>query len=272
VVKKRKKQVRRTRSKAKAANRFDFPVMRAALKPVGILAVLLLVSIAGRLGYQWLMLPSTLPVQYVELRGDLSRVDMDRLREQVNAAVTGGFFSADLEGVRRDLESLPWVYGASLRRIFPDRIIVEIEEHKPIAQWGESGLLNQYGEVFEAELAKADYPLARLSGEEGREKQLISDFVEANGLLDPLDLHLAGLREDARRDQRLFLDSGIELALGRKDRQARLGRFVAAYPQTLAPFMLRISMLDLRYTNGFAVRWKQDKSAPELTKTKDDRV
>ena len=267
-----RKQRKQARTRRKNVSRFDLQIYKAALKPVAILSVLMLVGFAGWKGYVWLTLPTTLPVQHVELRGDLRRIDMTRLEQQVNAEVKGGFFSIDLEKVRRGLESLPWVYAASLRRIWPDRLIIEIEEQKPIAHWGESGLLNRYGDVFEAKLDPADQSLARINGEDGREKALISDFIEAERLLQPLDLHLVGLREDARRDQRLFLDSGIELALGRKNRQQRLGRFVSVFRQTLVPVLARISVLDLRYANGFAVRWKQGEKAAKLTKTVDDRV
>lgn len=267
-----KKLRRQARTRRRSVSRIDWQSLRLILKPVVTLTVLMLVAVAGWRSYSWLTLPATLPVRHVEVRGDLQRIEISRLRQQVNEAVKGGFFSIDLEGVRSGLESMPWVYGASLRRIWPDRLIIEIEEQKPIAQWGETALLNQYGEVFEVQLDSWDRQLPPISGEDGREKQLIKAFIEADDLLHPLGLQLAGLREDARRDQRLFLSNGIELALGRKDRQGRLGRFVVAYRQTLAPFMERISSLDLRYANGFAVRWKLGEMDGEFTKTRDDRA
>lgn len=269
MAKRRRKQNRARRSQAR---RIDWQIVWTILRPVAALSLVALISMTGLRSYQWLMSPTTLPVRHVELRGELERVDMDRLRHQVDAGVTGGFFSIDLEGVRGSLESLPWVYGASLRRIWPDRIIIELEQQKPIALWGKTAMLNQYGDVFEAQLAQAENRLPRISGEDGREKQLIEAFIKADSLLSPLGLRLAGLREDARQDQRLFLNDGIELALGRKNRQLRLSRFVVAYQQTLASFMARISSLDLRYANGFAVRWKQGGKGGEFTKTRDDRA
>ncbi len=267
-----RKRRTQARTRRKSMRRFDAQIIKAAFKPMVILFAWIAVGMAGWQGYHWLLLPTTLPVQHVELRGDLHRVDMAHLEKQVNAAVKGGFFSIDLEGIRSDLEALPWVYEASLRRIWPDRLVIEIEEQKPIAQWGDKGLLNRYGDVFKARLAPDEPSLARIDGEEGREKALISDFIKAEGMLHSLDLHLVGLHEDARRDQRLFLENGIELALGRKNRQQRLSRFVSAYRQTLASVLARISVLDLRYANGFAVRWKQNEKATNFTKTVDDRV
>ena len=272
MARRQQKPRKQARTRRKSASRFNVQVIKAVLRPVAFLSLLALVGVAGWQSYRWLTLPTTLPVQHVELRGELRRVDMDRLEQHVNSAVKGGFFSIDLESVRSGLEALPWVYGASLRRIWPDRLIIEIEEQRPIAKWGDKGLLNHYGDVFEATLDSADQTLARINGEDGREKALISDFIEAESLLHPLDLRLVGLREDARRDQRLFLNNGIELALGRKNCQARLVRFVSVYPQTLAPVLAGISVLDLRYANGFAVRWKQNNKAAKLTKTVDDRV
>ena len=78
------------------------------------------------------------------------------LLRQAAARVSGNFFTVDLNAVRHHFEALPWVRRATARRIWPDRLVVTLEEHLPVAQWGESRLINTYGEVFSANVAEAE--------------------------------------------------------------------------------------------------------------------
>src|SRR5688572_5301597 len=74
-------------------------------------------------------------------------------REQVAAIapeLRGTFFTLDLEQARAALEKLPWVRRAQVRRAWPDRLEVRIEEHVALARWDDVGLVNTHGEVFQA--------------------------------------------------------------------------------------------------------------------------
>lgn len=265
--KRRPRQARRRRS---VAARVNWQQWLGLLRPVSIVALALVVVIGGWRSYQWLMLPSTLPLVQVAVKGHLLRVSPDALEKQIRGAVNGGFFSIDLAVAKRQLKAIPWVYDVSLRRIWPDRLEVVIEEQQPIARWGAMALLNRYGEVFSAGLDSRSVVLPVISGVDGREHELIQAFVAADDLLNSLNLRLVELSEDPRGDQRLLLSSGVELALGRQERDVRLSRFAAAYRRTLAPVIDRISVLDLRYANGFSVRWRHEQS--KFTKTSDGRV
>ncbi len=59
-----------------------------------------------------------------------------------------------------------------------------------------------------------------------------------------------------RRAWQMTLDNGIELRFGRGDVDALLDRFARVYLRVLSASATRIAAVDLRYTNGFAVRWK----------------
>lgn len=226
------------------------------LRPTLISLALLIAVTAGWQSYQWLMLPTTLPIRSVTLAGELKYVVPGDLQALLQKEVEAGFFSIDLAAIKRRVESLPWVYQASLRRIWPDRLQVTIEEQRPIARWGDEGLVNRYGDIFTADATElAELPV--IVGPRERCKALIADFNAADGLLYPLGLKLVSLSEDERGDQRLLLANGIRLALGRKHREQRLLRFVASYHNTLQPLIAGVARFDLRYPNGFAVQWKE---------------
>ncbi len=227
------------------------------LRPTLISLLVLVAMTGGWRSYQWLMQPTTLPIRSVTLAGELRYVAPEALQALLQSEVDQGFFSIDLAAIKHKVESLPWVYQASLRRIWPDRLQVTIEEQRPIARWGDEGLVNRYGDIFEVSADAVEMELPVIMGRRDRCKMLIKDFTRADALLYPLGLKLVSLSEDERGDQRLLLANGTRLALGRKHRQERLQRFVASYRNTLQPLIADVDRFDLRYPNGFAVKWKE---------------
>lgn len=226
---------------------------RRALVGVALGVVAFGTGLGAWKAYSWVTDPATLPIRHVAVKGDLPHMDVEALRKDIREQVTGGFFGLDLEAVRASLEQHPWVYSASVRRQWPDRVEIQLVEQKPIARWGEDALLNAYGEIFEAYDNGSNLPL--IVGEKGREKVLIEAFLRSDQLLRTVGLDLVGLHEDARHNQSLILGNGIKMALGRRDQDKRLRRFVTAYNDTLEGLVDRIESLDLRYTSGFSVGW-----------------
>lgn len=163
----------------------------------------------------------------------------------------GTFFTLDIERLRNSFEKLPWVRRADVRRQWPDRVDVVIEEHKPLARWGTDALVNTQGEVFHAAY---ESPLPTLSGPIGtsREVAIQYDIFRRNFSAigrEPLQVHLS-----PRRAWQVRLDNGLTLEVGREQVDARMARFLSAYAQTIAPLGRRADSVDLRYSNGFAVR------------------
>jgi cell division protein FtsQ len=132
-----------------------------------------------------------------------------------------------------------------------------VTEERAVARWQDEGLVNAAGQVFypavnDAQLQK----LPLLEGPPRTSTQVMNAFVKLNEQLAPLGLRTARLRMDARRSWRLTLSNGMGLILGRKDSERQLERFVRFYPGTLDGRIADVEEVDLRYTNGFAARWR----------------
>lgn len=173
------------------------------------------------------------------------------IERSVLGAVRGNFFTLDLDAIRAAFARLPWVRNVELRRRWPDRLEVTLEEHVPLARWASRALVNTHGEIFEA--AYPD-PLPEFVGPEGAAKEMAIQYdYFRRGLAlighEPVQVHVS-----PRRAWRLKLESGLTLELGREQIEARLARFVAAYERTLGTLEQDIRYVDLRYANGFAVR------------------
>jgi len=86
----------------------------------------------------------------VQVKGPLDHVTAQQLEAVARQAVQGTFFTLDIASTRGEFENLPWVRKVEVRRRWPGRLELEVQEHVALARWGDSALVNTHGEVFEA--------------------------------------------------------------------------------------------------------------------------
>jgi cell division protein FtsQ len=176
-------------------------------------------------------------------------------REQVKLIVAkhlkGNFFTLDLIKTRNAFEKLPWARSVSLRRRWPDKLEVVIEEHQELARWGSIALVNTHGELFHA-ASNSDLPV--FFGPGDGVVEVASQYLEVSKALKTADLKIASLALTPRRAWQVTTTSGMVIELGRVEMQARLDKFVSVYRHTIAGLNVKVTYADLRYPNGFAVR------------------
>ena len=90
------------------------------------------------------------PLKAVSVEGELTHVTREQLKLIVGRHLRGNFFTLDLVQARVAFQKLPWVRNVSVRRRWPDRLEVTVEEHRELARWGDIALVNSYGELFHA--------------------------------------------------------------------------------------------------------------------------
>lgn len=185
----------------------------------------------------------------VQLSAAPQRVDAAQVEEIVRNELRGNFFTVDLEGTRKAFEQLPWVRKASVRRQFPWKLEVELEEHVALAKWNETELVNTYGEVF---AGMSEQTLPKFIGQADTAVEVTQMYKVFGDQLAALNREVTQISLSPRRAWQLRLDSGMVLELGREQAQERLARFVAVYPYSLASLQRTVNYVDLRYRNGFA--------------------
>jgi cell division protein FtsQ len=75
-------------------------------------------------------LPGLFPLHSVRLMDVPQRVDRADVLEVVRNDVKGNFFTVNIGQLRQSLEKVPWVRGVDIRRDFPSRLEVQLEEHQ----------------------------------------------------------------------------------------------------------------------------------------------
>lgn len=245
--------------KPRGATRKTYSTRRVspALRWVGYGVLAVASGVGVKLAADWVNDPATFPVRSVRVEGSLQHVQRDELRAMIEPQVQNGLVQVSLEGVRRSLESLPWIKSVTVRRTWPDKLVVFIEEQVAVARWAGGGLVNPDGQVFKAKAEGALAALPQLRGPEQHEQEMVENFRQFKRLLEPLGLQIAEVSMSERRAWVVTLHGGQTLNLGRQDIFPRLLRFVRVYPRVLARHHEAIEQFDLRYTNGFAVRWRE---------------
>jgi cell division protein FtsQ len=187
----------------------------------------------------------------------LVRASAAHVESIVRSELRGTFFTMNLDAARESLAKVPWVRSVALRRQWPRRLEIEVDEHAPFARWNDNALVDTHGDVFVANYAGE---LPEFAGPEGTAQQMTAHFRDWTKLLAPFGLRVTGLALSARGGWRLrAADDGgpITLDVGRDDTGERLTRFLDVYRKTigvLARAGTHVDHVDLRYRNGFAAR------------------
>ena len=236
-------------------------------------------------GYIKINDPLTLPITKVRALGDFSFVTEDMLHkamstnsEKISGGTTinifenKGFFNIDVDAIKLRVEKMPWVKQASVQRVWPDTLIIEVVEHTAIAYWGDKGLVNNKGKVFYPDKNNFPKDLPRFIATEGLAKNCVRYFKDASEMFRVINLQVVKVQFNARQALTLTLDNGVEISLGRQNKLYRLQRFTQVY-STLRERVSLIERIDMRYTNGFTVKWKQRQANGELyNKVMSDRT
>lgn len=201
--------------------------------------------------------PNTLPIRVVTVNGDLRFINRNNLQQALAPLTHQGFFSVDLDKIHVAVQQLPWVAEVEVKRIWPDKIVIDITTCRPVARWNNTSLLNAYGEIFVPNsFANVAKDLPRFFGKGDQTVKMLDNYQQMNNILQALDLKIALIRYTADNAWQVGLNNGIELQLGQKEVVKRLNRFVQTYKKLLAERHNSLpKSVDLRYNHGMAVKW-----------------
>ena len=228
----------------------DHKYMAGTCLALVLLALVLLLWIA-------ILQPQVLPIKHVRVEGDFIHLSPGGLKHIATNVVRGGFFNVNVQGIKSALLQEAWVREVTVRRVWPDGLIVYITEQQPLARWGDKALLNGEAEVFtpSRDLMPAALPL--LAGPVGSHKRVLDKYDTIHAMLSSYHLEVASLSLTKRRAWRFKLVDGPLVMIGSKQVDERLKRFSEFVLTQFAGDLLNAELIDMRYTNGFAVKWDE---------------
>ena len=239
----------------------DVRLMNVSAVAIAALAGLLLAGAA----LLWLARQPLFAIRTITIDGDVGRNSVSTIRANAAPRLAGNFLTLDLTAVRRAFESVPWVRHAVVQKVWPNRLRVRLEEHRPVAIWGggEPGsekLVNSFGEVFEANVGDVeDDTLPTLQGPEGSSARVLAMHERLGPPFALLEARVEALQLSGRGSWGATLDTGAVVEIGRGSDEevlARVGRFVRTVTQVTDRQRRGWGHADLRHADGYALRMK----------------
>lgn len=206
------------------------------------------------------------PVTSIDISGEMPYSQRSDIINAIDQVDMGNFFQVDVNEVQSYVLNLPWVYSVAVRKQWPNELKIYVVDQNPVALWNGNFLINQAGQVFQADVERINHYLPNFFGPEGSELLALENYKDLNALLDFKALKIDELVLSERFSWQLTLDDGVTLNLGREERVERIQRFMDVYPIIKAQLKAKkitekqqnqaVDYIDLRYDTGLAVGWK----------------
>lgn len=241
---------------------------RAIASGIGVLAAVIILGVIffiGQLTINHFRDPGRFPIRTVVVEGVYQYTDQGTLRNRVMSQAERGFFNLDIATIQKEVEALPWVDKAYVRRVWPESISVHLEEHSAVARWGREGLVSdnfklffppQLAEAKDSALNSHVSQLPYLFAPQRRHASLLKLLLETQPLLKAIEAPLMGITEDERRSITLMLDGDVRVIIGHRLIAERIERFADIFRSYVAPVYDDVAKVDMRYTNGFTMARK----------------
>lgn len=208
----------------------------------------------------WMKDASRLPLSKLVVTGERQYTTNDDIRQAIlSLGAPGTFMTQDVNVIQQQIERLPWIKQASVRKQWPDELKIHLVEYVPFARWNDQLMVDADGNTFSVPLERVrNKQLPMLYGPEGGEADVLEGYRDMSQTLAAGKFKLKTVAMTARHSWQLGLDDDTRLELGRDDRSRRLARFIELYPllqRQAQSENKRISYVDLRYDSGAAVGW-----------------
>ncbi|MCF6275383.1 MAG: FtsQ-type POTRA domain-containing protein [Robiginitomaculum sp.] len=184
-------------------------------------------------------------VKYVDVVGE-GRVREDRVREMLGVRPGDYLFDMDIENAQKRIQSLSWVETAVVRRLWPNRIVVHINERRPYALWQSNQkirVIDGSGTVIMAADIREFSDLPFVVGEGAADQaQMVLDMLKAHP--DILEKTEALVYVGERRWDIVFKD-GMRILLPEQKPATALQRF-DTYNREHGLLGLDLARIDMR--------------------------
>lgn len=244
-----------------------------------IIVIIVCVLTMGWFVVQWLYTPGNFPIRKIELVNQLKHQKSTELQRVAANAIQGGFFSMNVDAFREELLLLPWIKNVSVRKVWPNKLLVTITERTPIVRWfsvdrqsimqnntratdkqvSRQILLSEEGVVFAPEVTPQQRVkfsrLSLFSGPDKNTDKVLKQCMQFRQIVNAINAKIERCTMDARHAWEIKLTTSLVLNLGKNNVIDRLQRFVDVFSQQLDRYLKYVAYADLRYSNGFSVKW-----------------
>ena len=238
----------KTKDKKKNKKRFRWTLLK----------IIFFVLLGGMLWCAWeYTKPNEFPIKQVKIFATYERLDKNKLQDVVSSYLNNGFFYLNVFGLKKRLLDFPWIYAVSIKREWPDTVIINVVEERAILQWGDNSLINSFGTVFSPHKSSFPKNLPIIFGPEGKESKVFDLYKKIEAALEPLDLSVKKFLLNTRHYWEILLSNNVIVYLKEADPLGQIEVLVSLYRKITGESKKAPASFDMRYQSGLAVKWKE---------------
>lgn len=209
--------------------------------------------------------PDAFAIAWIEVNGPFERVTAEQVRSAAAPLLADGFFAVEPGRVKHSVEQVPWVHTAEVSKRWPDTVVIEVAEHRPLGRWGEDRLVSEAGQLFQVDGAVAIGGLPVFEGPDESSAKVVDFYRALQARFAGTGLEVRRLSRSPRGAWRAVLNDDIDLLLGSEAPLPRVDRLVVALNEIGGDPGSTLARIDLRYGHGFAVRWRDPEAGAAIT-------
>ena len=255
-----KKQQQKNK-KLQASRNKNVEASSASLKPFVFVAFVGLTLFIVLLIQQQVSQKVWFPITQVSVIGATKEVNASQLENDILDDLNSSFFALKLDQLADQVEMHSWVAEATLRRVWPNKIEVFIREHQPVALWNENALMSANGVVFKVATTVPYQNLVKISGKQRDSRELLFSLSDLNQLIAKYDVYPVDYDYRKAGELKVLFNNSLEVIFSLEDKQVQFKRFAALLANGFMSNEKNVQRIDMRYSNGFSVKWVENKSS-----------
>ena len=189
------------------------------------------------------------PIEEVEITSTTSNYDTEKINDIVVSIHGQDLLSLDLSDVKRNIRSDDWIRDVKIKKSFPDTLEIIIIPQQPYAIYN-SKIMTIDGTVIGASLMQLDLPI--IIDHTNDSQSSMNTMILTSKLLKKIDLDIKKIQiHDSII--KVFTSANI-LISDRVNYENNLNRLVVTFHDLQKLFKREIKSIDMRYSNGFAIK------------------
>ncbi len=206
------------------------------------------------------------PVEIIAFNNPAVQVQQSDIAALLKENNMNGMLAVDVLVLREKLLENPWVREVAVKKQWPNRLVIEIQEYDVVAKVNDKFMLENGVLVEGIESAIASMPVTINMGSKNLKqkdlmKHIISRISKIKNSIEESQLAVNDFSINANDSWSLSTSNGIEIKIGRKQHVDRVKRFSSIYAAIENKEQLQT--IDLRYSNGVAVSYRPESTSGE---------
>tara|TARA_A100001011_G_scaffold229121_1_gene237259 strand:- start:738 stop:1496 length:759 start_codon:yes stop_codon:yes gene_type:complete len=216
--------------------------------------------------FQWFFSQPNFHLKYLILNissDNVQHVKPKELKKLVIMELNGTALTTDLGPIYKSVLSHPWIKEATVRRIWPNKILVNLVEHNIIGVWSDGRFVTQAGKLLQFDKLQSESInkekncfLLKLDGPNETVTAVLDRARMISKKASKVGLQTTGVQLTSQYDWRVFFSNGMKMELGGENLETplekRLDNFFNSIEWVRKKIKNDLISVDLRYAHGFA--------------------